>query len=257
MSSTSFDFFLFNYQEIGYPEISPVESGSSTLAEITETALRFSFENVESAPKEVIVIEEDEGGSAIRKENVPEIPSVELTTPKKQTVTKRKAVEKEPDGPYVYPIASAEQIITHEKAVPDFLEEHDPLSTDGFFGAADCTTSSIEDLFADETSKAKDTAETPTVNDHGYVKINKKKVITNSDVAVPDTKEDEADFLLSKAFLKHERSRTEELTETTKELIEAIERHQLYVKHFIGAQNLPPKPSRLENLKYGIITSIF
>lgn len=198
---------------------------------------------------------EEEDESATRKETEPNIPSVQLVTQKNHASTKRKAVEKEPD--VVHPMTIEEQIVTNEIVGPDFLEEHDPLITDGFFEASECTTSSLEDLFPDEISKTKDTAETPTVIDHGYVKINKKKVTAKSDDAIPDTKEDEADFLLSKAFLKHERSRTEELTEATKELLEAIERHQIYVKHFIGAQSLPPKPSRLESYKYGMIICKF
>lgn len=53
-----------------------------------------------------------------------------------------------------------------------------------------------------------------------------------------DTEEDKADLLLSEAFLKEEKNRNQHLTLSTKEMMETVKRHQLYVKHFIGPQYL-------------------
>jgi len=53
-----------------------------------------------------------------------------------------------------------------------------------------------------------------------------------------DTEEDKADLLLSEAFLKEEKNRNQHLTSSTKEMMETVKRHQLYVKHFIGHQYL-------------------
>ncbi len=68
--------------------------------------------------------------------------------------------------------------------------------------------------------------------------------------AEDDTEEDKADLLLSQAFIKKEKNRTLQLNSTIIELKEAIQRHQLYVKHFKGinpsclpykkAQRAPP-----------------
>ena len=52
-----------------------------------------------------------------------------------------------------------------------------------------------------------------------------------------DQKEDNEDLLLSEALLNEETKRNKSLSAAKEELVEAIQRHQLYVNHFIGPEN--------------------
>ncbi len=64
-------------------------------------------------------------------------------------------------------------------------------------------------------------------------KVNVNDIQLDSD-AEDDTEEDNADLLLSQAFLQKEKTRTLQLNSTVIELKRTIHRHQLYLKHFKG-----------------------
>jgi len=68
-----------------------------------------------------------------------------------------------------------------------------------------------------------------------------------------DTEEDKVDSLLSQAFLKEEKSLNQRLTTTERELKEAIDRHELYLKHFVGVKITPLKPRKIRKPQEGII----
>ncbi len=128
-----------------------------------------------------------------------------------------------------------------------------------------------EDNFLDNDFSSEVTKETErSTVDHGYTKSDKtkkRKAVVRSSTAVEsdatsqdvpevaDTQEDEADFLLSQAFLNQEKSISKKLTETSKELMEEIHRHEIYVKHFIGPLVLPPKPKKVGNENLGMAYS--
>jgi len=102
--------------------------------------------------------------------------------------------------------------------------------------------------------------------DHDYAAMNQgtssanrythpKETPTKSMSAVSenvDAEEDKADFLLSEAFLKEEKTRNLELTKSSKELEEAIDRHELYIKHLFDPLFSAPKPKVVKIVDKGI-----
>ena len=69
--------------------------------------------------------------------------------------------------------------------------------------------------------------------------------------AEDDTEEDKADWLLTQTFLKKEKNRTLQLNATLMDLKGAIQRHQLYMKHFQGVDphSLPYKKAQRAPVK--------
>jgi len=94
-------------------------------------------------------------------------------------------------------------------------------------------------MLKNEKSAVKETNSGSADNQQGE---KKKRVRRKRDVddiqpdsnAEDDTEEDKADLLLSQAFLQKEKTYTLQLDSTIIELKEAIQRHQLYMKHFKG-----------------------
>lgn len=112
------------------------------------------------------------------------------------------------------------------------------------------------------------------MNDHDYGAEKKKSIGTTKRKSIFDnvhpminnnektTEEDKADSLLSQAFYVCEKNRSTQLNSTITELESAIQRHELYLKHFKGVdpRSLPhktrktvkkvPVPGMLTNLFY-------
>ncbi len=192
-------------------------------------------------------------------------------TPKKKSETEGMEapaipMEDELECPSIQPITPSKEIAATEIVEPDFSEETDPFCSDNMFEEetaldTECLTTSLADSFLNDISPIKDAERLPV--DHGYVKSDKKKVIvkfnpppyeldvTSMDVPDYDTEEDRADYLISKAFLKHEKTRSEELTEVLQELTDILKRHQLYAKHLISPHNLRPKRRKVEKDQLG------
>lgn len=253
--------------ELEYPPVLPVtpEKGSPAAASIIPKEIELE------CPFVLPVTPEKDTTLAIPKEIVFECSVVQSMTPKKKSETEGMEapaipMEDELECPSIQPITPSKEIAATEIVEPDFSEETDPFCSDNMFEEesaldTECLTTSLADSFLNDISPIKDTERLPV--DHGYVKSDKKKVIvkfnpppyeldvTSMDVPDYDTEEDRADYLISKAFLKHEKTRSEELTEVLQELTDILKRHQLYAKHLISPHNLRPKRRKVEKDQLG------